>query len=181
MQSHISPPTTRFRRRNIYVLAFIVLSALAVFGLWSADGVSAENAAPRGQTIPPGGTIPPAPESSPAQGQVNVIHVAPVNSEVIDTGVQVCDDEGNTPVTGYLYYQQQTGYLDLDPGLYDWYVSTADNTCVDVLLDLNPFSIGNGTRLTLLIFGDGTNQDLDSMVIVERVGAFDLYWPLIRN
>jgi hypothetical protein len=155
-----------------------MLSALALFGFWSA-GVSAEIAAPPGQTIPPGGTIPPAPDSGDAQGQVNVIHVAPVDSEVIDTGVQICDEEDSTPVTGYLYYQQQTGYIDLELGTHDWYVSSADGACANVLLDLNPFLIGDGARLTLLIFGDNANQDLDSMVIVEEVGDFIYHWPII--
>ena len=179
MQSDVSQPTKRTRRRGIYVLTFLLLTALTAYGLWTVDGVSAEGAAPLGQTIPPGGTIPPAPEAGAEQGQVNVIHVAPVDSEVIDTGVQICNAETNTPVTGYLYYQQQTGYLDLAPDTYDWYVSLAGDNCTNELLDLPPFNIGKGTRISLLIFGDNDNQPLDSLVIVEVLGSFDLYWPVV--
>lgn len=184
MQPNPTPPSQQLRRKSIFGLTFALLCAMALYGAWFADGVSAANAGtlPPGQTIPPGGTIPPATEPADDQGQVNIIHLAPFASDLIDTGIQICDADGN-PVTNYIYYQQQTGYIDLDIGTYDWVVAEAGSNCTTLLpgLDLPSFFIADGTRLTLLIFGDNDNQPLDSMVLVDRVGEVYYHFPLMYS
>ena len=176
-----SQPPASSRRKGIFVVAFVVLLALAVVGAWTGADVFAEVSLPQGQTIPPGGTIPMPDEPDPGKGQVNVIHLAPTSANVIDTGVQLCDAQTGSPVTSYLYYQQQTGYMDLDIGTYEWYVATAGTNCADNLLALEEFLIGDGSRLTLLLFGDDTNQPLDNTVIVERLGMLNVYLPVMEK
>ena len=177
-------PSRQIRRKSLYGLTFALLCAMALYGVWFADGVSAYDTGslPPGQTIPPGGTVPPATEPMPDQGQVNIIHLAPFASDLIDTGIQVCDTAGN-PVTSYIYYQQQTGYLYLAMGTYDWVVAEAGSNCSVLLpgLDIPPFFVADGTRLTLLIFGDDDNQPLDSMLLVERVGKTHYRFPLMYS
>ena len=42
-------------------------------------------------------------------------------------------------------------------------------------------ALATAIGLTLLIFGDGTNQPLDNTVIVERLGRLGLYLPFIEK
>lgn len=180
MHPNRQQPKKLIQRRTVYGLAFLLLCAMALSGVWFSDDVLAENAQPVGNTIPPGGTVPPAPEPLPNQGQVNIIHVAPFASELIDTGIQICDVYGLS-VTNYLYYQQESGYLNLPFGTYDWYVAEAGSSCGAPLpgLDMPPFFVADGTRLAIVIFGDIVNQPLDSMVLIERFGEARYLLPLM--
>jgi hypothetical protein len=182
MQRNSQQPSKPIRRKAIYSVVLVILCAMALSGVWFADGVSAENAGPLGETIPPGGTVPPAPEPIPNQGQVNIIHVAPFASDVIDTGIQICDTKGN-PVTSYIYYQQQTGYLELYMGKYDWVVTEAGSNCTVPLpgLELPTINVYDGTRLTLQIIGDNSNQPFDSMILVEQLGELHLHLPMMSK
>lgn len=180
MQFNSQQPSKPIRRKAIYSVALVILFAMALSGAWFTDEVSAENSRPLGETIPPGGTVPPAPEPIPNRGQVNILHLAPFASEVIDTGIQICDTDGN-PVTSYLYYQQQTGYLTLPMQTYRWVVAEAGSNCTVPLvgLELPPIFVADGTLLTLLIIGDNSNMPFDSVLQVERLGEARYNFPLM--
>ncbi len=182
MQSTCQQSSNSSRRKIVYGLALVLFCLMGLSGVWFADGVLAEGAGPLGETIPPGGTVPPAPDPVPNQGQVNIIHVAPFADEVIDTGVQICDMQGK-PVTSYLYYQQQTQYLELYMGEYDWVVTMAGSNCADPLpgLVLPTIKVYDGTRLTLLLIGDNANSPFDSMVLVEQVGRPHYHLPIMAK
>ncbi len=182
MQRTPQKPSSPTRRRVMYGLALALFCLMGLSGGWFADGVLAEGAGELGETIPPGGTVPPAPDPVPNQGQVNIIHVAPFADEVIDTGVQICDTKGN-PVTSYLYYQQQTNYLELYMGKYNWVVTEAGSNCTVPLpgLVLPTINIYDGTRLTLLLIGDNDNAPFDSMILVERLGQVHHHLPIMAK
>ena len=172
---HTKPATShrRDRRNFMFGVLLFTLVALAVSGYF---GTSAGASSPTAGTIPPGGTIPTAPPPIPSSGLVNFVHVAPFATDLIDTGIEICTDDGSI-VRGYIYYQQNTGYMSLPMGKYDWMIAAADSDCQDVLLDLPRFSVLDGTRLSLVFFGDDDMQPLDSLIIVEQVGSMDLYFP----
>ena len=60
-------------------------------------------------------------------------------------------------------------------------MATAGTNCAYNLLALGEFLIGDGSRLTLLLFGDDTNQPLDNTVIVERLGMLNVYLPVMEK
>jgi len=131
-----------------------------------------------GGTISPGGTLPAPLTPAPGLALVRVLHLAPFNSLIANTAVDICT-QANAPVVGLtgLVYLEQSGYLTLTPGVYDWKVSTPG--CGTVVLDLPAFTLQPGTVLTLLIVGGG-NQPLSSVVVVDRSGVQStLYLPII--
>jgi len=163
--------------RFSYALLFLLLLALAnLSGSWV-------NAAPLSQTvpggtIPPGGTLPAPPTPTAGTGLVRVLHLAPFESDVENTAVDICT-ESDEPVDGLtdLVYLEQSGYISLPPGEYDWTVATPG--CDTMLLDLPPFTLQPGTVLTLLIVG-GDNQPLSSVLLVDRGEVqYYVYLPLI--
>ena len=164
-------------RRILYTTLFMLLVFGAGLAAWTNSNAAAPTGSvPTGSTIPPAGTIPPPPPPGPNEGQVNILHVAPFDADLINTGIQICDADGNT-VSDYLYYQQQTGYVTLPMGIYDWYIGPAGDDCQTMVLDIPVFNLGAGGQLLLIIFGDGDNQPLDVMLFVERAGQFVYYLP----
>jgi len=163
-----------FLRRCLYITVFATLVALAGISLLSPQ-------ANAGATIP-GGTVPPGtlPPPGPAgQGQVNVIHLAPFDPVIANTAVDVCTEAG-TPVTGAtnLHYLEQSGYLTLPQGNYDWKVMTPG--CGSLIVNLDPFTLFDQAVLSVLIIGDGVNQPFDSVLIVQDRGlSLKKYLPLI--
>lgn len=168
-------------RRVFYTALFSLLVAGAGLAAWSSsDAAGLAASIPTGTTIPPGGTVPPPPPPSLNQGQVNILHVAPFDADLIDTGVQICDADGNT-VSDYLYYQQETGYVSLPIGEYDWYIGIAGDDCQTMVLDIPEFNLGSGAQLLLIVFGDNDNQPLDTTLFVVRSGEFIYRLPYVIN
>lgn len=165
-------------RRFSYPLLFCLLVILAgLSGQWVGDTAFAQTVP--GGTITPGGTLPPPPTPTPGAALVRVIHLAPFDSNVAATAVDICTQSGN-PVTGLtgLVYLAQSGYLTLPPGPYDWTVATPG--CGAVKLDLPAFTLQPGMVLTLLVIGGG-NQPLSSVLLVEQAGQAYFYLPLIAK
>lgn len=165
-------------RRLSYPLLFGLLVALATLsGQW-LDGAVLAQTVPGG-TIPPGGTLPAPPTPTPGTGLVRVIHLAPFDNTVADTAIDICTQSGD-PVPGLtgLVYLEQSGYLALPPGTYDWTVSTPG--CGTVALELPAFTLQPGMVLTLLVVGGG-NQPLSSVLLVEQEGQKYLYLPLVAK
>jgi hypothetical protein len=161
---------------------FIVLLFLAGFSLWlGGGGVNAQtpSTVPANGTIPPGGTIPPAP-TDPANGLVRVVHLAPLDDDIANTAVDVCDED-NTPISGFtgLVYLSQSGYHPFPPTIYDWQVMTPG--CGTLLVDIPPFSLNAGAVLTLYIIGDDDQQPLSTLLSVEEVGKFAAWLAIIAQ
>lgn len=163
--------------RFVYPLLFLLLLALAnASGSW-VDAAGLDETVPGG-TIPPGGTLPAPLTPAPGTALVRVLHLSPFNSVIANTAVDICT-QANAPVVGLtgLVYLEQSGYLTLTPGVYDWKVSTPG--CGTTLLDLPAFTLQSGTVLTLLFVG-GDNQPFSSVLLVDRGGVQStLYLPLI--
>ncbi|MCB0061663.1 MAG: DUF4397 domain-containing protein [Caldilineaceae bacterium] len=175
MDEHMRKPSAwRLRRRYLlFVLLFVVVT-VAYVRQESAEVVAFDTIP--GGTIPPGGTLPP-PVIDPAQGQVRVLHLAPIDADLGNTAVDICT-EGGTPVSGLtgLRYGDQSSYVAFAPGTQDWVVGPPG--CGTTLLDLPPFLLERGSALTLIIAGDGANQPLRSVVLVDAAGQFyRLYLP----
>lgn len=169
----------RGRHGGWYLAGFVMLFALSLIkpdNLLATVGTR-QQATPLGGTIPPGGTVP-TPPIDPQQGQVRVFHLAPIGSTASST-VDICT-EANQPISGLtgLTYLSQSGYIRLTPGAYDWKVG--DVGCTTTVLDLPSFQVAAGTALTLLIVGDGVNQPLTSILLVDDVGLlYQRYLPLV--
>lgn len=180
MQTDIcnQPPVGRSYRwvRFTYPLLFLLLLTLA--NLPNTWLVASELAQTLPGTIPPGGTLPEPPTPVPGAGLVRVLHLAPFDTNLANTAVDICTEAG-APVVGLtdLVYLEQSGYSTLTPGVYDWTVSTPG--CTTVVLDLPAFTLKAGSVLTLLIVGGG-NQPLNSVLLVDReAGAFAVNLPII--
>lgn len=159
---------------------FFILMGLAGWSLWQGEGrVKALNTGTVPGTIPPGGTIPPAP-IDPRNGQVRVVHLAPFDAVLANTAVDVCR-ENNTPVTGFtgLVYLSTSGYQPFPPTIYDWKVMTPG--CGALLVDIPPFTLNAGAVLTLYIVGDDDNQSLSTLLSVENVGTYTVWFPIIAQ
>jgi len=171
-----------FRRRYLFIAMFAMLLVFAGFSMISQQ-VSAASTIPVGGTVPPGGTIPPGgtvpPLPAALQGQINIVDEA-----FSTTGVDVCT-KTNIPVTGAtnLHYQDQSGFLTLPAGVYDWKVTAANSNCGTTLVNIPPFTLSAQGVLTLFITGDGsTNQPFNTVLIVQNLGLFlKLYLPLITQ
>lgn len=166
--------------RFVYPLLFLLLLALAnASGSW-VDAAELDETVPGG-TIPPGGTLPAPLTPAPGTGLVRVIHLAPFDGVIANTAVDICTQAG-APVVGLtgLVYLEQSGYLTLTPGVYDWKVLKpgCGTTLLD-LPDLPAFTLQSGTVLTLLFVGGGS-QPFSSVLLVDRSGVQStLYLPLI--
>ncbi|MDQ3249838.1 MAG: DUF4397 domain-containing protein [Chloroflexota bacterium] len=160
-------------RRYLFIGLFAVLAGLGVFS---------QQAGAQG-TIPPGGTVPggtlPVPGAN--QGLVNVIHLAPFDPVIANTSVDVCTQTG-TPVAGAtgLVYLEQSGYLTLPAGTYDWKVTFPG--CGSTVVDIAPFTLFDQSVLTLLIIGDGVKQPFSTVLLVQNGGLSQrLYLPIIAK
>jgi hypothetical protein len=157
------------------LFGFLCLSLLS-----GVVGVSASpnRAAPFNGTIPPGGTLPPAPVAQ-WQGQVRVIHLAPLAAALNDTTVDVCREDGSA-ISGLngLVYGSQSGYQAFATGNHDWKVT--EPGCGALVVDLPQFQLYADTVLTLYLIGDGVNQPFATWVSVDRPGANQVrYLPFL--
>ena len=170
--------STRWGRGFCYLLLFVFLLVLANQSAAWVEAAPRQQTVPGG-TIPPGGTLPPPAPPTAGTGFVRVIHLAPFDSTIANTMVDICTEAG-APVAGFtgLVYLEQSGYQPLPVGPYDWTVETPG--CGTVALDLPPFTLQSGAALTLLITGGG-NQPLTSVLLVDRTGQGFFYLPLIAR
>lgn len=169
----------QLRRHYRFMLLFALLLALASAS-WRSGSVKADSSVENG-TVPPGGTIPPGTVPPLETGQIRVIHLAPFDPDVANTAVDICT-EANLPVTGFtnLVYLTETGLQTFAAGNYDWKVSKPG--CGATIVDIAPFTLFAGGRLTLQIIGDGTNQPISTVLIVEDLGLTHIYYlTIVKN
>lgn len=167
--------------RSLLFLALFALITLVYVGQQSATAAaSVAFGTTPGGTIPPGGTLPP-PVIDPEKGQVRVLHLAPIDADVNNTTVDICSESGS-PVAGLtgLRYGDQSSYVPFDPGTQDWVVGTPG--CGTTLLDLPSFLLARGSAITIIIAGDGVNQPLRAVLLVDVAGqVYKLYLPIIAR
>lgn len=168
--------STRLGRGFCYLLLFAFLLVLANQSAAWVEAAPLNQTVPGG-TIPPGGTLPPPAPPTAGSGVVRVIHLAPFDSTIANTTVDICTEAG-APVAGFtgLVYLEQSGYQPLPVGPYDWTVSTPG--CGTEVFDLPPFTLQSGAALTLLLVG-GDNQPLTSVLLVDRAGQILFHLPII--
>lgn len=174
-------------QRHTRVMGCFVLVLLLAGSEWSGRTVSAAdetgiNGTLPGGTLPPGGTIPPNGTVPPANaGLVRIVHFAPFDPDLADTALDICT-ETNQPVAGFtgLVYRSATSYQTFSTGVYDWKVTRPG--CGATVVDVPPFTLFNGARLTLNIIGDSVNQPLGTILTVDDIGfPTNLYLPNIRR
>lgn len=167
-------------RYLLFLFVFLALTSVYLAQQpGSATAADAQGTTPGG-TIPPGGTLP-SPVIDPEQGQVRVIHLAPVAVDLGDTTVDICT-EADVPVTDLtgLQYGEQSSYVAFAPGAQDWYVGTPG--CSTNLVDIPLFYLARGSAITIIISGDGTNQPLRTLFLVDATGeVYKLYLPIIQR
>ncbi|GIV79492.1 DUF4397 domain-containing protein [Litorilinea aerophila] len=113
-------------------------------------------------------------------GKIRVVHVAPFANTSAGTRLHVRTQGGQVidPSLENLEYRDESGFLTLPVGSYDWRVLQAgDNS---TWLDLPPFNLLPGAVLTLWLMGDGINQPPVSRLLVSQGGGGTLlYFPII--
>jgi hypothetical protein len=182
---HTSKPRRLHRSRTLAMgLFFIALIALTGAAFLVDQGAVAAQDGPAA-TLPPGGTIPPGtlpPIDGPQlSGLINVLHLAPFDPDPANTAVLICNDADDSQVAGPLQYGEQSGYVELYLGEYDWYLAPAGAGCGTVALDLEPFTMFGGSKLSLVVFGGANGYPLESVLIVGVLGQNTQLAPLVRN
>jgi hypothetical protein len=90
--------------------------------------------------------------------KVRITHFAPFAELLDDTKVDICTDAGAALLSD-VPYKGSSGYLSLDPGIYDLNIAVAGSGCGFVALDLPPFALAAGQvadiyAIGLLVEGD---------------------------
>lgn len=124
--------------------------------------------------------------ASPALfGKVRIVHAAPfAPSPTINTAINVVDQLGNSVDDAFngLTYKENSGYVELPIGRYQWSVTLpGTNTTV---VDLDPFILYSGAALTIYITGDGTLQPASGLYAIQELGkepTFMYFAVLINN
>ncbi len=122
---------------------------------------------------------------SPLFGKVRVVHVAPfAPGPAINTAVNVVDQSGNSIGSGVfegLVYKQDSGYIELPVGLYDWKVALAISDAP--VVDLPPFNLYSEAVVTIYIMGDGTIQPAAGLLTINELGNEPtiMYFPVMVN
>jgi hypothetical protein len=158
--------------------AVVVALALLILGLafFAAPATSSAQDAPNG-TIP-GGTVPPMP---PLRPSITFVHAAPFDADVNMTGVDVCTDEDEIVpgLDDIVYGEART--LFFDPDWFDWKIAVPGTNCLNVLVDIEPFSLGYNAVKVLVFSGDGVNQPLDVIDVLAREGGGVIFMPVLAR
>lgn len=164
-------------RLGVLILMLITAFCLLTYATWLKSSVAA--AATNG-SVPPG-TIPPGPEVPLNKAKITVIHAAPLASNVADTAVDICTNDGAavSGLTG-LQYLDNASVL-VSPGDYDLTVAKAGTNCATTVLDLAPFMLTNQQEVVLVLTGDGTNQPVDALLLVSKAGIRVFYLPIMHD
>jgi hypothetical protein len=119
----------------------------------------------------------------PAAGQAHlrIAHAAPFSSNLDDTKVDICTQDGM--LVGGLAgvpYQVASGYLPLPAGTYDLKVTLTDPTsCAGLpIIDPDPVTLPDGAVVTVYAYGDAANQSPGLLAV--PVGVLEVTPPLVR-
>lgn len=172
---------TSMFRFFVFLLFFLIIMVLAnahTFG--QPVAAQSPNGTTPGGTIPPGGTLPSPPLEDPSQGQVRVLHLAPFDTVIDNTTVDICEQNGSV-IQGLqgLVYLSYRGYISLPAGVYDWKFCQPARSVA--LPDIAPFTLSSGGALTLILVGNDP-QALSVITLIDRAGfANRIYFPLIAR
>lgn len=158
----------------IAIGALLILLALAFFG---APGVM--QAADTGIDSVPPGTVPPGTIPPFLKVHITVVHAAPFDADVTQTAVDICTDDGDivAGLSNLTFGEART--LELDPGFFHWQVAVAGSNCANVLVDIPQFGLGYSSLKLLVFAGDGVNQPLQVIDVLQHSGGAVLYLPNI--
>ena len=120
-------------------------------------------------------------QSAPASGKakVRVAHMAPVDSVLLNTQVDVRDTNLGGIVAGLdnIAFGTVSPYVEVTAGIqYEWAVTNAAGTAN--LLVLDPVTFQAGEIVTIYVSGGGANRSLDAGV-TSNVGS--VYAPIIKH
>jgi len=107
-------------------------------------------------------------ENAPAPTRVNVAHLAPFAASLADTAVSI-DVNGNEVLTG-VQYKQTSGYLALaDGGVApgDTLLEVFAPPGADAAAIMAEVNLAAETDYTVVAIGDGFNQDLNLLALVD--------------
>jgi hypothetical protein len=123
---------------------------------------------------------------APADGfaKVRIGHLAPFAADLADTlaDVRLQDD---TIILDDVPYGAVDDYLELEEGLYDLKITTADGSVT--LIDPRPVMFNDGDNLSVFAVGDVTNQPADAFALpLGQPGfllpeGYAIYLPIIVN
>jgi len=110
--------------------------------------------------------------AAPAAGKAKILigHYAPFAPIVANTKVDICNDDTGAAVPGLtdIPYGVNTGFLQLDAGLYDLSIAVAGSSCASVALDLPALALVAG-------------ETYDAYAIGKNNAAFPLAVTSIRG
>ena len=109
-------------------------------------------------------------------------HLAPFDSNVNATAVDICTDSGVAiPGLTGIKYPQVAANLVLDPGPYNLKIAVAGTNCAATAIDLPPFRLFIGEIADA--FAIGTGAPAFPLELVTTTGLYTVveYLPIIRN
>ena len=93
----------------------------------------------------------------PGKALVTIGHLAPFNSDIDLTAVNVCTDAGvQVPGLANVKYGDVAANLPLDPGIYDLKIVPVANGCGAAALDLSPIELMDGAYYDVFVIGTNT-------------------------
>jgi hypothetical protein len=100
--------------------------------------------------------------ASMSDAKLRIAHLAPFASNIDDTKVDICTDDGSVVagLTDILYKGYTDPYLNLPAGDYDLKIAAPGGTCDTTLLDLPSIRLAAGDIVDVFAIGDITNQPL---------------------
>ena len=122
-------------------------------------------------------------------GYVRVGHLAPFDSDMAATAVNIINDADDSVILSNVQYGDIAPYLALPAGEYDLRIElAADNT---ILFDLAPITVATDNFIAAYAVGDGANQIPDVVGVLGKSGSLPsllapiaepvIYLPLFFN
>ncbi len=106
-----------------------------------------------------------SPPVTMTKGIVRITHLAPFANTLDGTKVDICTDDGAAlPGLTNVPYKVSSGYLELEPGVYDLNIAVAGTDCGSVALDIPPFTLKAGQIADVYAIGLLSDGDLGLQV-----------------
>ena len=106
----------------------------------------------------------------PLKAKVRIAHLAPFASDLDDTRVDICTDDGTAVLSNVPYKGLTDPYLSLPAGDYDLLIAVAGTSCGTVALDLPSLRLAAGDIVDVFAIGGANDWDLQ----VASITGFEL-------